>query len=534
VPGAATLTAAAESFKKTFDTQYGGFGEAPKFPRSVELEFLLRYSRRTGDQQVRTMVVKTLEAMAAGGIHDHIGGGFHRYATDRQWLVPHFEKMLYDNALLTVAYLEAYQVTGREDFARMARDILRYVEREMTAPDGGFYSATDADSEGEEGRFFVWTPAEIEKVLGSQQAKLFNAYYGVAEQGNFEGKNILHVARPLAEVAQEFALSPEQAETQLRDARAAVYQARRKRVPPHTDTKILVSWNGLMISAFARAAHVLNAPEYARQAQRAAEFLLSKMKKGERLRRSYLDGAASGNGYLDDYAFLAAGLLDLYEATFEPRWLREAISLHRVLETHFWDKQGGGFFLSADDSEALLAREKPNYDGPEPSGNSVAVLNLLRLAEFTTNDHYRELAQKGLRAFAAQLTQAPASMPRLPAAVDFSLDKPKEIVIVKPAADADAEPLLAKLRATFTPNRVLAIVSQGSDLARQQQVIPLLQFKVAIGGKVTAYVCEQQVCALPTADPSVFAQQIATVEPLPLTGSPESESGTSGTPARLP
>ncbi|MBI3303402.1 MAG: thioredoxin domain-containing protein, partial [Deltaproteobacteria bacterium] len=386
---------------------------------------------------------------------------------------------------------------------------------EMTAPEGALYSATDADSEGEEGKFFVWTPTEIEKVLGPQQAKLFNAYYGVTEQGNFAGKNILHVARPLAEVAKEFELSPDQAQTQLQAARAALYEARRRRVPPHKDIKILVSWNGLMISAFARAAHVLNAPEYARQAQRAAEFLLMKMKKGERLQRSYLDGVASGNAYLDDYAFLAAGLLDLYEATFEPRWLREAIALHRVLETHFWDKQGGGFFMSADDSETLLAREKPNYDGAEPSGNSVAILNLLRLAEFTTDDLYREMAQKGLRAFAAQLAQAPTSMPRMLAAVDFSLDKPKEIVIVKPAADATAELLLAKLRATFTPNRVLSVVTQGGDLEHQQQVIPLLQFKVAIGGQVTAYVCEQQICALPTADPAVFAQQIAKVEPLP-------------------
>ena len=513
-PGAAALTAAAESLKKTFDAQDGGFGEAPKFPHSVELEFLLRYSRRTGDLQAQALVVKTLEAMAAGGIHDHLGGGFHRYATDRQWLVPHFEKMLYDNALLTVAYLEAYQVTGREDLAQVARDILRYVEREMTAPEGAFYSATDADSEGEEGKFFVWTPTEIEKVLGPQQAKLFNAYYGVTEQGNFQGKNILHVARPLAEIAKEFGLGPEQAEAQLQAARTALYQARQQRVPPHKDTKILVSWNGLMISAFARAAQVFNAPEYARHAQRAAEFLLTKLKKGERLQRSYLDGIASGDAYLDDYAFLAAGLLDLYEASFEPRWLREAIGLHQVLETHFWDKQGGGFFLSADDSEALLAREKPNYDGAEPSGNSVAMLNLLRLAEFTTDDHYQQLAEKGLRALSTQLAQAPTSMPRMLAAVDFLLDKPKEIVIVKPTVDATAEPLLAKLRAAFVPNRVLSVVTQGNDLERQQQVIPLLQFKIAIDGKVTAYVCEQQACALPTADPAVFAQQIAKVEPL--------------------
>jgi hypothetical protein len=453
--------------------------------------------------------------MAAGGIYDHLGGGFHRYATDRRWIIPHFEKMLYDNALLTVAYLEAYQVTGREDFVRVARDILRYVEREMTAPEGAFYSATDADSDGEEGKFFVWTPTEIEKILESRQAKLFRTYYGVTEQGNFEEKNVLHITRPLTEIAKELRLNPEQAETQLRNARETLYQARQKRIQPHKDTKILVSWNGLMVSAFARAAHVCNAPAYTKQAQRAAEFLLAQMKKGERLQRSFLDGTASGNGYLDDYAFLAAGLLDLYEVTFDPRWLREAMALHKVLETDFWDNQGGGFFLSARDSEVLLVREKPNYDSAEPSGNSVATMNLLRLAEFTTNDHYREMAQKSLQAFTAQLSQAPTSMPRMLAAVDSLFDKPKEIVIVKPTADTTVEPLLARLRTTFVPNRVLSIVTQGSDLERQQQIIPLLQFKTAIGGKVTAYVCEQQVCALPTADPAVFAQQIAKVEPLP-------------------
>lgn len=513
--GVMILKTAAEHFKETFDAQYGGFGDAPKFPRPVELEFLLRYSRRTQDQQVQTIVVKTLEAMAAGGIFDHVGGGFHRYATDRQWLVPHFEKMLYDNALLTVAYLEGYQVTGREDFARIARQILQYITQEMTTPEGAFYSATDADSEGEEGTFFVWTATEIEKVLGAQQAKLFNSVYGVTEKGNFAGKNVLSFVRPVAEVAKERGESPEQIEKRLQKARAALYVARQKRVAPYKDTKIIVSWNGLMISAFARAALVLNSPEYANHATRAAEFLLTKMKKGDRLQRSVFNGIASGTAYLDDYAFLAAGLLDLYEVTFDDRWLREAITLHHVLEKHFWDQRHGGFFLSPNDGEALLAREKPNYDGPEPSSNSVAVLNLLRLAEFTTNDHYRLMAQWTIQAFSGQLAQAPVSMPRMLAALDFTLDKPKEIVIVKPSREVAVEPLFSKLRTTFVPNRILTVVTQGEELAHQQQVIPLLEFKTAIGGKVTAFVCEQQICALPTSDPTVFGQQITKVEPLP-------------------
>jgi uncharacterized protein YyaL (SSP411 family) len=515
LPGVTVLKTAAEHFKKTFDVQYGGFGTAPKFPRPVELEFLLRYSRRTQDQQVQTMVVKTLEAMAAGGIFDHVGGGFHRYATDRQWLIPHFEKMLYDNALLTIAYLEGYQVTGREDFASVVRRVLQYITSEMTAPEGAFYSATDADSEGEEGAFFVWTATEIEKILGAQPAKLFSTVHGVTEKGNFNGKNVLSLVRPVAVVAKELGETPEQVEKRLQEARTALHAARQKRIAPYKDTKIIVSWNGLMISAFARAALALNSPEYAQCAQRAAEFVLTKMKKGDRLYRSAFNGVASGMAYLDDYAFLAAGLIDLYEVTFDARWLREAIILHQVLEKHFWDQQHGAFFLSPDDGEVLLAREKPNYDGPEPSGNSVAVLNLLRLAELTTNDHYRQMAQQAIRAFAGQFAQAPTSMPRMLAALDFTLDKPKGIVIVKPSREASAELLLTKLRVTFLPNRILTVVTQGEDLAHQQLLIPLLESKIAIGGKVTAFVCEQQICALPTSDPAVFEQQIAKVELFP-------------------
>ena len=514
VAGVSVLKKAADSFKKNFDATHGGFGRAPKFPRSVVLEFLLRYSRRTGDQQVQDMVVKTLEAMAAGGMYDHIGGGFHRYATDREWLVPHFEKMLYDNALLTLAYLEAYQLTGRTEFAHVARDILSYVEREMTTPHGGFYSATDADSEGKEGTFFVWTPTDIRAVLDPEAAKLVLAYYGVTDKGNFEGKTILHVTRPLADVAKELGFGPEQAEQMLQAARTKLYAARLKRIPPHKDEKIVVSWNGLMIAAFARAAHVLNVPAYAQQAARAADFILTHLKKKQQLQRSALDGVVSGAAYLDDYAFLAAGLLDLYEASFEARWLREAIALHDTLTNDFWDTQAGGFFMTARTEEALLGREKPHYDGAEPSGNSVAIQSLFRLAELTTQERYRKQAEQGLRAFAQQLEKAPSSVPRLLASVDFAHDTPKEIIIIKPNRDTTAEPLLAKLRTSFVPNRVLAVVAEGRDLTQQQELIPLLEFKKALKGKVTAYVCEKQVCLLPTSDPEIFAKQIGQVKPL--------------------
>jgi uncharacterized protein YyaL (SSP411 family) len=508
----ATLAAAAdEAFLRlaaTFDERHGGFGGPPKFPRSVTLELLLRYHRRTGEPKALAMATRTLEAMARGGIYDHVGGGFHRYATDARWLVPHFEKMLYDNALLAVAYLEAHQATGREDFARVARETLRYVAREMTSPEGAFYSAADADSEDEEGRFFVWTPQEIAEVLGAARAPWVGTYYGVTESGNFGGRNVLHVAAPLEEVAARFALDPGGLRAELDRAREELYAARARRVPPLRDEKILVTWNGLMISAFARAAHALAEPAYAECAARAADFILTRMREGGRLARTWFAGHAEGTGYLDDYAFLAAGLLDLYEATFEPRWLREAIALHEVIEARFRDAEGGGYFMTVDDAEVLLTREKPAYDGAEPSGNSVALLSLLRLEALTTDDRYRARADRMLAAFGGLLERAPTAVPRMLAAAELRLAVPKEIVIVKPAPDASAEPLLAKLREIFLPDRVLAVAAEGADVAEQERLVPLFEGRRAIRGKVTAYVCEKRVCDLPTSDPAVFAAQI--------------------------
>ena len=513
-PTQTALTQAAEQFTARFDTQYGGFGKAPKFPRSVTLEFLLRYSRRTNDPKVQNMVVQTLEAMAAGGIYDQVGGGFHRYATDQKWRVPHFEKMLYDNALLAVAYLEGYQVAGREDFARIAREVLEYLDREMSAPGGGFYSATDADSGGEEGKFFTWTLPELDQLLSQKQLRLVQSHYGVTLQGNFEGTNTLHIARPLEAVAKEMGLTLDQARRERQDARAILYRARQQRNVLHTDTKVLVAWNGLAISAFAKGAHILNAPNYATRAKRAATFLLTQLKREGRLRRSALGTRVGGEAYLNDYACLIAGLLDLYEVTFELHWLQEAIALQAIQDSYFWDNKNGGYFLTADDAAQLLAREKPSYDGAEPSGNAVAVHNLLRLAEWTMNASYRPRAQRCLQAFASELKQRPTSMPRLLSALDFLLDRPKEIAIVKTSTDDTAEPFLEQLRRHFLPNRVLTIVAQGDELATHQQVVPWLEAKRAIKGKVTAYVCEQHVCALPTADPGIFAKQLATTLPL--------------------
>jgi uncharacterized protein YyaL (SSP411 family) len=527
LPETAVLHAAAVYYSKAFDSQNGGLRGAPKFPSGLSIRFLLRYHRRGGDRQYLDMAERTLENMMSGGIYDHAGGGFHRYATDTRWLVPHFEKMLYDNALLAAGYLEGYQVTGREEFARVAREILRYVERDMTSPEGAFYSATDADSpnpqgEREEGWFFTWTPAEIDAALEAKQARLIKAYYAVSDKGNFEGRNILHAPRLLADVAKEIDLAPEEAQTLLEAAREKLYETRRRRPAPIRDEKILTSWNGLMISAHAFAALVLNDAEYARRAEKAAAFLLEHLRRDGRLLRSYKDGQARHNAYLDDYAFLAAGLIDLYEATGTLRWLEEAIALDAVLEQHYEDQESGGFFLTSNDHENLLAREKPAYDGAEPSGNSVAVLNLLRLYEFTSAEKYRARAERALKAFEEILTSSPTALSDMLLAVDFHLDSPKEIVVVTPQSRGQAQPLLAPLRTTFVPNRIITTVVEGAQLDEHAAVIPLLEGKRAIGDRPTAYVCEKRVCKLPASDAAVFGSQIAKTEPYAPSSSPPS------------
>jgi uncharacterized protein YyaL (SSP411 family) len=427
--------------------------------------------------------------------------------------------MLYDNALLAMAYLEAYQVTGRADFARVVREILRYVERDMTSPEGAFYSATDADSltpagRREEGYFFTWTASEIEAALGSERAQIVAAYYDVTPSGNFEGRSILHTPRSVDEVAQQLQVPPEIVRQTVEEAKDVLYAARARRPAPLRDDKILAAWNGLMISAYAQAALVLGDAHYARVAERAADFVLTAMRREGRLLRSYKDGVARHRAYLDDYAFMIAGLLDLYEATGEVRWLQQATALDDVLAAHYEDRAAGGFFMTGDDHEALLAREKPNSDGAEPSGNSVQALNLLRLHELTTDDRYRRRAERTLRAFGETLRRAPAALSDMLLAVDYQLDAPKEIVIVSPGARAEAEPLLTELRRTFVPNRVLVVVSEGPALAAQAAIVPLLDGKTARGGKPTAYVCKRRVCALPTSQPEVFAQQLRAVEPL--------------------
>jgi uncharacterized protein YyaL (SSP411 family) len=404
VAGPELLERARTRLLRNFDDDWGGVGRNQKFPSSLPIRFLLRYHRRSGDPEALRMANLSLEKIAAGGIRDHVGGGFHRYATERRWLLPHFEKMLYDNELLAMDVLEAWQVTGRDDFAAVTREILRYVEREMTAPGGGFYSASDADSlapggEREEGRFFTWTPNEIKAALGASESAAVIAYYGVRPAGHLDGRSVLHAWRDPAEVAAELGTTRAALLASLERARVRLYDARQRREPPLRDEKILAGWNGLMVSALARSAFALGEPGYARAAVRAADFVLAEMRVKGRLQRVYQNGRADGPAFLEDYAFVIAGLLDLYEAAPDPRWLREARALQAILDERYADRVGGGYFRAAHDGERLLAREKPGLDSAVPSGNSVEALNLLRLAGLTGEQRYAEQAALIFSAF---------------------------------------------------------------------------------------------------------------------------------------
>jgi len=516
LPAPAAIRAGVKALADGYDEKQGGFGPAPKFPSPVSIDLLERYYRRTREPQVLVMIAQTLEAMAAGGIHDQLGGGFHRYSTDARWRVPHFEKMLYDNAQLAATYLSAYQLTGRQGFADVARRTLDYLDREMSDPAGGFQSATDADSPGpeghdEEGRFFTWTPGELREVLGARRARIAAACLGVTEKGDLDGRSVLHVPASPERIAGSLRMKLAAFRDACDAARHDLYVARAKRPPPLRDDKVVAAWNGLAISAFARGAQVLGEERYAGRAARAAGHVLGAMSRDGRLVRSWRGGRQGTAGTLDDYAFVAQGALDVFEATHDPRWLSSAIALHRTLELHFQDPNGG-YFLSADDDEALLTREKPGYDGAEPSGNSIAALNLLRLAELTGADPWRKAAEATIKAFAGRITGD--ALPAMLSALDFATDRPLEVVVVAPQR-GDAALLIAAARRVYVPNRVLAVATEGPDLAAQQRLVPLLEEKRAMGGKATAYVCRGTVCELPTSDPDEFVRQLGRADPLP-------------------
>jgi len=516
VPDRSVFDLALARIAQAADRRWGGTRGDAKFPSSIPLRFLLRHYRLTGETDALTLATLTLEKMAAGGIYDHIGGGFHRYATDNRWLVPHFEKMLYDNALLAVVYLEAAQLTGRADFAAVSRSILDYVLREMTSSDGAFYSATDADSlsdsgESEEGRFFTWTPGEIESALGADLAKVVTAYYGVTPRGDYEGRNILHAWNSRQQVAADLGMSTEAFDEALERARAGLYEARSRRSAPLLDTKLLVSWNGLMISAFARAGLVFDEPRYAAAAARAADFILDEMLKDGMLRRVYQGGRADGPAFLEDYAFLIAGLLDLYEVDAQPRWLRAASALQSTLDNHYLDASGGGYFQTADHADVLLAREKPSLDGAIPSGNSVAALNLLRLAELTGNHQYSDAVIPIFSAFSDLMDLQPTVISEMLLALDFYLSKRVEIVLIAPPDGKGLDEMLAPVRATFFPNRVLVAAAENKQLESHAEINPLLRNRIARDGRTTAYLCQNYVCGFPTADPATFAEQLSAI-----------------------
>ena len=486
LPGEEALREAMSHYAQVFDPREGGVRRAPKFPSSMNVRFLLRHWKRTGDEQALRMAVLTLEKMALGGIYDQVGGGFHRYSTDGAWLVPHFEKMLYDNALLLPAYVEGWQATGSDFFRRVALDVLAYLDRELGDPSGAFWSAADADSEGEEGTFFVWTRDQLEAVLGpadgGRAAELFRA----TPEGNFEGKNVLSLAAVPSPSDQEF----------LDRIRPALYAARSKRPPPLTDTKILTSWNGLAISAFARAGLAFAREDLVQRAARAADAVLSAHFEGGKLRRTGRHPAL-----LEDHAFLAAGLVDLFEATGGGRWLETAVRLHQALLERYADPSGG-YYRTPSDHEALLAREKPAYDGAEPTGNSVAALTLLRLELLTGEARFREEAEKLLRSFGALLSGAPAVLGEMMLAVDLLQARPREVVLVRPRGGSDAA-LLEPIRSSFRPALALIRHEEGTAPAT-----PLAAGRPPQGGAPTAYVCERGSCQLPVTSPSALVAQL--------------------------
>jgi uncharacterized protein len=485
-------------FRRTFDRTLGGFGEAPKFPRPSVLNFLLRYHQDADNQEALEMVLHTLASMAAGGMNDQLGGGFHRYSVDERWFVPHFEKMLYDQAQLAISYLEAFQITQEPFFAQIAESILEYVVRDLSSPEGGFYSAEDADSavdaakprDKSEGAFYIWSHSELVKLLGEEDARIFALRYGVETEGNvqndpheeFTGRNILFVNKAVEPAAEAAVLR----------AKEVLLKARNQRPRPHLDDKILVSWNGLMISAFAKGARVLDQPRYLQAAEKALNFILTTLYDGGTLKRRFRDGEAAVPGFLDDYAFLIAALLDVYEAGFDPNHLETALALTAKMRELFEDSEHGAFFTTAAGDSSLLLRMKDDYDGAEPSGNSIAAMDLLRLANFTDNHELRDAADRTLRALSRRIAAQPPAVPQMLVAFGESLAKQRQVVITgKPKA------LLQAVNARFLPHSILLVINSAETRAKLSRHLPSLS---GMTGDGQAYVCQDYTCQLPTSD----------------------------------
>ena len=503
------LARAYQGLVSEFDGLHGGLGAAPKFPQPMAHEFLLRYYARTGDTEALAVVDLSLERMARGGIYDQLGGGFHRYSTDAIWLVPHFEKMLYDNALLSRLYLHAYQLTGDPEHRRIVGETLDYVLREMTSPEGGFYSTQDADSEGVEGKYFVWTPGEIEGVLGEERAEVFCRYYGVSQGGNFEGRSILSIPQQPRDVAQGLGLTEAELASTILDSRATLLTYRQGRVPPSRDDKVLTAWNGMMLRSFAEAAATLHREDYRAAAVANASFLLATLKRNQdgRLLRTYKGSESRLLGYLEDYAFLIDGLLALHEATLDLTWLREAHSLAEAMIDLFWDEDEHAFFDTGRDHEELIVRPRDVFDNATPSGGAVAADVLLRLAILVGNQEYARRATATLRSLRTVLARAPLGFGQWLCALDFYLSTPKEIAVVGPWDNPGTQLLLDQVYGRYLPNKVVT----GYDPAWPQAAdeMPLLEDKEMIDGQPAAYVCQNYACLMPATEADALAQQLA-------------------------
>ncbi|KAF5073602.1 thioredoxin domain-containing protein [Methanobacterium aggregans] len=505
------------SLSKVFDDENGGFGDFQKFPTPHNLTFLLRYWKRTESKHALQMALKTLDSMSEGGIYDHVGFGFHRYSVDPKWLVPHFEKMLYDQALISMAYIEAFQVTGDQRYRKVAEEIFRYVLRDMKSPEGGFYSAEDADSEGVEGKFYLWKKNEIMDILGPD-AELISEVFNIRETGNFGseltgehvGANILHIKEPLNNITEKYHVPLEELKTKVESSRLKLFEERRNRVHPHKDDKLLADWNGLMVAALSRASQVFGDPLkgdiYSESAESAMNFILEEMCSGDRLFHRYRDGDAGIPGTLDDYAFVVWGLLELYEALFKPKYLKKAVDLTQTLLKYFWDEGYGGFYFTASDSEQVLLREKKTYDGALPSGNSVQYLNLLKIAKITENQEFELKTREMEQAFSVNVKKAPTAHTQFIEALDFRVGPSYTLVLAGNPFSEDTIRILKNLRKYFIPNKVLIlnpiIESQAEiryrDILGIKDVTESVEIKGMIDGGATLYLCSDKSCNAPT------------------------------------
>jgi len=501
---AAALDRAVEGLAKVYDEKRGGFGQAPKFPQPMVLEFLLRYHQRAGDKNSLEMAEHTLKRMAYGGIYDQVGGGFARYATDNNWLVPHFEKMLYDNAQLARVYLHAWQITGKPLYRRIVEETLDYILREMTHEDGGFYSSQDADSEGEEGKFYVWSAEEVRNLL-DEEADLFMLSYGVTPAGNWEGHNILHLERDPEDIAHQHRFSPELWTRRMGLARQKLYQRRSQRVWPGRDEKVLTAWNGLMLAVMAEAGRVYERDDYLHAAARNAEFLYNTMRTPEgRLLRTWKDGAsAKGNAFLEDYAYLAEGLLALYQTTFDTHWFDWALELAEEMMVHFHDTENGGFYDTSDDHEKLIHRPKDVQDNATPSGNAMAAHVLLKLSLFTGRTGYWHVAEKAIASVYGAMLPYPTGFAHWLTAAAFLLGEPQELAIIGEPGTFETDALLKVVNKGYRPHLMVAVGDETDG-----KKVELLKGRPQLNDQATAYLCRRFVCQQPVTTPEALAEQL--------------------------